>query len=695
MREVKGSVASEAFQGAVYGLGMSFLVWIPLSAGGLADTRASLLCLAGALAGISRRWAGWPVPAALPWMASAWLLEGPFASMLIGVTATLGAHLAWRRPGFWRRLAFDAGSTVLAVAGADVLARGLQGALQSTVLFSAAFGAAQFALHRLRLRLAGTVSPRWLPDAAGSLAIVALSAVGAWVVSMVWMRPGWHAWLAVFAALRLGLLVGTATARRRPRPWRNRTAPAPLRVRDRMAAALAATLPEGAPGDHLWRTEALCRAMADRLGSDPSETRLLSQAALLHHAGRLAYEDPEIDVHPSVIEQTVEQLGFDTDVQTTLIHAREFWDGNGRRRLRGERISRGGRILAVADRYDQLAHGASGSRGHSMAMALLRNESNGRFDPLMFEILDELGERLEASDSNLAQSPSSAGTAGRTRLALGERDLQTLYSIERATTLPIGLSERLTLIAGLLRSIVPFTRMQVDLPNGETFQYGDRESGTHDRTVALNDGPREVGVLQLTDNGLSEAEVERLGRAAAKIAGMFARDDHAHADEGLTDPSTGLPNARFLRRTLERRIPAAGHVAPGFGLIVVHVRRLGPLEQRHGRAWAERYLNAVARRLAGACDERESLVRLGPDQFIVLTGESRGGELVRRWRTLVDDVAGQALMLDGQVEDVRLDAAHAAHPLDGDGLEALLATLEARLTGHAACVVPFPKTRVG
>ncbi len=104
----------------------------------------------------------------------------------------------------------------------------------------------------------------------------------------------------------------------------------------------------------------------------------------------------------------------------------------------------------------------------------------------------------------------------------------------------------------------------------------------------------------------------------------------------------------------------------------------------------------MAQRLAAACDERETLVRLGPDQFLVLTGESRGGELVRRWHTIVDRAVADPVVLSGGDVPIRLDAAHAAHPLDGDRLDDLLRTLEARLTGSTTTsVLPFRARRAG
>jgi GGDEF domain-containing protein len=627
-------------------------------------------------------------------MTAGWLLEGLTAALLIGVAATLGWHLAHRRPGFGNRLVFDAGSTVLATTLADVLGRGLADVLLPLVTFVTTYVAAQLVMHAVRRRLSGFRS-RWLHDTALSIAILVASMAVARFLASVWVQPHWAPWLALLPAIRVGMLAGSLTTRRRLRERRQRQRPVPERVRDHAASALAATLPEGTPGGHLWRTEALSRAMADRLGTDGNESRLLSHASLLHHAGRLAYEDRSVDIHPSVNERTVEQLGFDSEVCRILEHARERWNGTGPLRLRGEYISRAGRILAVADRYDQLAHGNGGTRSHSMTMALLRSESDGRFDPLMFEILEDLSERLESTGADMTRQDAPSEPYGRARLVLGEHDLRTLYSIERATALPIGRHERLTLVAGLLRTIVPFDRLAVDVPGSATFRYGDRKGSGEQRIVALNDGQRHVGTLRLTGKVLCDSQIERLDRVGASIAAMLAREDGCRHEGNHTDPETGLPNARFLRRRLEQRMPGGRHVPAKFGLIAVHVRRLARLERIHGRDWSRRYLLEIARRLAQACDRVETLVRLGPDQFIVLTGESRGGELVRRWHDLVEEVSGTNVAIDSYVEAIQLDAAHAAHPLEGNSLEDLLATLESRLTGRVAGVVPFPNRHVG
>ena len=699
MKEVKRWVGNELFHGAVYGLGMSLAVWIPLNTGALADGRLGLLCLAGALAGLSRDWAGWPAPAALPWVLAAWQLDGVASAMLIAVFAAAGSRLICGLRRATTRLAYDVGAAAIAVVAAEGIAAQASGQVGQAIVFGAVFTLVLSSLHGIRRMLAGASGHRIVRNGLLTLGILAAGIAASWVVVVLWTQPALRFWLAIAPAVRVGILIGSGVTKVRERRRRRRTPMAPNRLRDRTAAALARTLPEGAPGGHLWRMEALCSALAERLGSEPSEIRRLRQAALLHHVGRLAYDDATIKVHPKVVETTIEQLGFSHEVRTILTESQEHWNGDGARGLRGERIARGARILAVADRYDQLAHPPSGTRQHSKAMALLRREPGERFDPLMFEILDELTEQLEATGSDLTRSStSSPEVLGHARLVDAERDLQTLYSIERAVALPIGLRERLTLIAGLLRTLVPFERLRIQMEGLDEFCYGDHGSGADERIVVLRHRNEPVGRLVISigeREPLDPARKARLDRVGALLAAMIAAHEGSGA-VGLTDPATGLPNARYLRRILSLRIPDAGQASPGFGLIALHVGRLGELTERHGKEFTDRFLQVLAQRLAAACDERETLVRLGPDQFIVLTGESRGGELVSRWHALVDHASGEPVRVDGLDETVRLDAAHAAHPLDGRRLDDLLRTLEARLTGSTtASVLPFRDRRAG
>jgi len=394
LKEVKRWIGSELFHGAIYGRGMSLAVWIPLNTGTLADGRVRLPGPACARTGLSRGRAGWPAPGALPWVVAAWLLQGAGSAMLFAVLATAGSGLISRNRREPSRLAYDVGAVALSVAAADGIATRTFDQVNRGIVFAAVFTLILVSFHGIRHLLSGAVRGRVVRNVLLTVGILAAGIALSWLVVALWTQPALRLWLVIAPAMRVGALIGSATASLRERRRRRQNPTTPNRLRDRTAGALARTLPEGAPGGHLWRVEALTGALAERLGSEPVEVRRLRQAALLHHVGRLAYDDPAIEVHPKVVETTIGQLGFSDEVRTILTESREHWNGEGARGLRGERIARGARILAVADRYDELAHPTTGTRPNAEVLALLRREPGERFDPLMLEILDELSEQL-------------------------------------------------------------------------------------------------------------------------------------------------------------------------------------------------------------------------------------------------------------------------------------------------------------
>ena len=227
MKEVKPWVGNELFHGAIYGLGMSLAVWIPLNTGTLADGRLGLLCLAGALAGLSRDWAGWPAPAALVWVLAAWQLEGVASAMLIAVLATAGSRLICGVRGATTRLAYDVGAAAIAVVAADGIAAQASGQISPG--------------HRLRVRslswcsLRSTASVACLRGRADTgspgnglltLGILASGIAASWLVVAVWTQPTLRFWLVIFPAVRIGALIGSrATKVRERRRRRNPVAP--------------------------------------------------------------------------------------------------------------------------------------------------------------------------------------------------------------------------------------------------------------------------------------------------------------------------------------------------------------------------------------------------------------------------------------------------------------------------------------
>jgi len=329
-------------------------------------------------------------------------------------------------------------------------------------------------------------------------------------------------------------------------------------------------------------------------------------------------------------------------------------------------------------------------------------------------------------------------------LTSADRRLNLLYEIEALAERPLPLDERLTLIAERLREIVAYSSFVVYHCDGRrgpvraSFAYGFASDRLRRQTLPVtrlsgraalerrsffgelnrddsmsapwhadfdlaDDGGdlgrlrsfvvapmvaegSELGTLALYDvegRGFTAADCQAVVHVAGQLAQTLRDGETHHAADihRLTDPLTGLPNAHYLRlETAQRIAPLRGHEA-GFGVLAFHVGSLARVRERHGKSCADRMLSLTARRLAAACTAGETPVRLGQDQYLVLTPMSRAGELVQRWDELLRVVGSEPVEIDrGILEPTGLVAAHASCPADGDSLDALLSVLDTRLS---------------
>lgn len=123
-------------------------------------------------------------------------------------------------------------------------------------------------------------------------------------------------------------------------------------------------------GGHAERVARYSRMLAE-LGGFPEETiRRLESAALLHDLGKIGISDhvlqkqgpltaeerAEIERHPTIGERILSEAPSLAQERLWIYEHHERWDGSGYPRgLRGDEISRPGRILIMVEVYDALA----------------------------------------------------------------------------------------------------------------------------------------------------------------------------------------------------------------------------------------------------------------------------------------------------------------------------------------------------
>jgi response regulator RpfG family c-di-GMP phosphodiesterase len=175
-----------------------------------------------------------------------------------------------------------------------------------------------------------------------------------------------------------------------------------LRIRDKHAYA------------HAQRVRHYALMIASKVGLSEEQQEDLSVAALLHNLGRIdVFRNGGASVRVSGVEQTISQAHAECEAR--LLHAlpelanvaelvsclSENFDGSGTPRgLTAEQIPLIGRILRLADEYDQMVlPKAAAPMTHDEAMRFLSQRSGKQFDPMIVEVLSqftsqELDEKL-------------------------------------------------------------------------------------------------------------------------------------------------------------------------------------------------------------------------------------------------------------------------------------------------------------
>lgn len=153
------------------------------------------------------------------------------------------------------------------------------------------------------------------------------------------------------------------------------------------------------PGEeaHAQRVAVYAVAIGHKMNLEEKDLMTLKEAALLHDVGKLGVdkgllgkeaeytEEDRIAVRMhSMLFSRAPIPSFLEPCGLIVRHHHERWDGQGYPdRLEGDQIPLGSRIIAVAESFDAMAHGAGWRQRleEDKAVAEIESESGGQFDP--------------------------------------------------------------------------------------------------------------------------------------------------------------------------------------------------------------------------------------------------------------------------------------------------------------------------
>jgi diguanylate cyclase (GGDEF)-like protein len=122
---------------------------------------------------------------------------------------------------------------------------------------------------------------------------------------------------------------------------------------------------------------------------------------------------------------------------------------------------------------------------------------------------------------------------------------------------------------------------------------------------------------QLERDAFRELAQLQVGIERAKLEALAARREAARlAEQADRDHLTGVHNRRYLARELERM--TAGGVAGRFSLAVLDLDRFKAVNDRHGHDVGDHVLMRVAALLVDGLRARDTVVRTGGEEFVIL-----------------------------------------------------------------------------
>jgi len=187
-----------------------------------------------------------------------------------------------------------------------------------------------------------------------------------------------------------------------------------------------------------------------------------------------------------------------------------------------------------------------------------------------------------------------------------------------------------------------------------------------------------LGVLSVYSSELEQYTddhmrvLETVTRLASDALGNAMQ--HAEAEShALTDPLTGLPNARYLALRFEEEAARARRTDRTFQVVMLDLDEFKNVNDTYGHKTGDKMLREVAHLIEGQLREYDFLARYGGDEFVALVQEVVGSQVEELCARIETAVSKFSLALGrNRFARVGISVGTATFGIDGDTLDQLV-----------------------
>jgi diguanylate cyclase (GGDEF)-like protein/putative nucleotidyltransferase with HDIG domain len=338
-----------------------------------------------------------------------------------------------------------------------------------------------------------------------------------------------------------------------------------------------------------------------------------------------------------------------------------------------------------------------------------------------------LGYQMDDSESAAGEAPDSSTNGYVDQIKRANREVFTLYELARIFTASMNLDDTLTLFARKIRELVPFDTCAVFLFDDGGFEskavYTEGKHATvlRDRLIRPGDGAtgfalkkrqpvvnvnpnldfsfghqelideytaiaslplvandRLLGAVTLYSCTLTRYEdehvrlLETVSRMAADalLKSLYYAETESRA---LTDPMTGLPNARSLQSQFEKEVARANRKGTGFQVLMLDLDGFKAVNDTYGHKVGDQLLKGISSVMLGQLRDYDFLARYAGDEFVAIIPEAENrsvNDLCVRIEKAVENY--ELPVGGGNVAKVGVSLGAASYPQSGESLDQII-----------------------